>query len=216
MGSLERQLLRALNSGSGERKVHAFLKAHPYLISQAFNLAWNFWRCITEFRMGTDHRCDFLLISASSCSWNTIFIELESPKSRLYLKDGTPAKSLRIAERQLKDWRSWVRINQDTLRRDLSKILRAERAGAQCSPVDSHTKAYTEILDCHTVIHEYYHVVIGRRASLSPDEQRRRVMESQFRGGSDIATYDRLLDCARRSDEAQHQIRQREKAPSAY
>lgn len=204
MGNLEKEILRILDSTSGERAIHSFLKKHPILVRNAFSRAWNANVCVPEFPLGNDWRADFLLLSANSGFWYATFIELESPKFRLYLKDGTPSKILRVAQRQINDWKDWVRVNEAYLRQRFSIILRDAGAAAQCS-AGKHRSGETEILDPNTVISYEFHIVIGRRNSLSADEQKRRARESVFWGGPEIATYDRLVDRARWLDDAERE-----------
>lgn len=202
MAKLSEQLAAILDSGNGERAAHAFLKDHPLIVQNAFARAWNANICVAEFPLGAEWRADFLLLSADSGHWIATLIELETPSCRLYLKDGTPSKTLRIAQRQLKDWKSWVQENESYLRQQFAKILRAYGTAAQCSVADSHQKADTEVLDPRTVISFDYHIVIGRLSELSAEEQYRRVRERDVWGGPEIATYDRLLHAAKRLEPA--------------
>jgi len=201
MGSLEQEIRRILATG-GERKAHTFLKKYPLLVINAFSRAWNAKYCVPEFRIGTEFRSDFLILSADSVAWHASFVELESPSARLYLKDGTPSKTLRVAERQISDWRNWERINDHRMRQLFSKTLRENDSPAWCSHADRHQRGETEILDPNTFIHYYYHVVIGRRDLLSEDERRWRAQQDAYWGGPEIATYDRIVDTARRLDKA--------------
>lgn len=208
MASLANQLIDALKVAKNERKIQPFIKQNELLIVHAFNRAWNSWHCIPEFQLGRDFRADFLLLSANSCHWIVTFIELESPKARLYLKDGTPSKTLRVAQRQIRDWEDWYRRNEGYARQTFAEILRQHDEPARCSHVDRHKKGETEILDPQTIIETHFHIVIGRRAALLPDEQRRRALGSQYWGGPEIATYDRLVDCARRIDRSKQPAQQ--------
>jgi len=47
----------------------------------------------------------------------------------------------------------------------------------------------------------YYHIVIGRSSTLTPEERKRRISDNTW-GGPEIATYDRFLTMAKRLDEA--------------
>lgn len=200
MVSLENQLSAALEAAENERQIQPFIKKNDILIVHAFNRAWNSYHCIPEFELGREFQADFLLLSVHSCHWIATFVELESPTARLYLKNGTPSKTLRIAQRQISDWKDWYRRNENYARQTFAQILRKHDEPAWCSHADRHQKGETEILDPQTVIETHFHIVIGRRAALTPEEQRRRAMESLCWGGPEIATYDRLVDCARRID----------------
>ena len=205
MQSLENAILKMLDMETGERAIHAFLKKHPILVINSFSTAWNANLCESEFPLGNTWRADFLVLSANSGQWFATFIELETPKSRLYLNNGTPSKTLRIAQRQINDWKDWIQNHDSYIREQFSTILRKTSTGAQCGSA-SHEKAETEILDLKTVIGYRFHIVIGRRKSLAVEEQYRRSRESEFWGGPEIATYDRLVDTARRLDIYQREI----------
>ncbi len=207
MDNLEKRLLAILDSSKGERSVHSFLKKYPEIVRTAFSMAWNANIEVPEFCFGNDWRADFLLLSADSGHWIATFIELEPPNSRLYLNNGTPSKTLRVAQRQINDWKEWIRLHESYLREQFSKILTKAGIGAQTGGV--HEKAGTEILDPRTVISFDFHIVIGRRHSLNAEEQFRRAREGVYWGGAEIATYDRLLSKAKMIDDYQQLLMNR-------
>jgi len=202
VGKYEKELTELLDSAKGERQVHAYLKEHSDLIVRAFNQAWNAKHIVSEFKVGTDFRSDFLILSADSGSWHAIFIELESHSARLYAPDGRPSKALQVAQRQLAEWGAYAGRHEDVLRHQFSEILRPLNVGSQCSVAGTYGSAAEEIRDRHTVVHFHYHIVIGRSRNLSAEEQRYRQQDYQCWGGMPIATYDRLIHFARRTDEA--------------
>jgi hypothetical protein len=204
MGKYEREFTQLLKTSTGERAVHAYLKKHSDLVLRAFNTAWNCKHVLSEFKVGTNFRSDFLILSADSGSWHAIFLELESHRARLYSPDGRPTKTLQIAERQLAEWRDYVRQYENVLRHQFSEILRSRKDCSQCSVAGMFGSAAEEIRDSRTVVHYDYHVVIGRSRYLSADEQRHRQQDCQHWGGMAIATYDRLLHFARTTDAAYH------------
>jgi hypothetical protein len=209
MSNLENQLEDILRSNTGEREIHHFLKVNHRLITMAFNRAWNFHTCIPEFELGSDFRADFLILSAHSCHWHAIFIELKSPSINLYNKNGTPSKDLRLAQKQISDWREWIRVNEQYLRYGFAEILKEKNAPAiYPNPIPNYTVGYdsgaAEISDLRSTVGYYYHIVIGRSSSLLPEERKRRAMDSLQWGGPEIATYDRLLATAKRVDKTAH------------
>jgi Shedu protein SduA, C-terminal len=209
MRSLFYEFKEILESSKGERAAHSFLKKNKHLIVMAFNPAWNFYTCIPEFSMGRDFRSDFLILSAHSVHWYAIFIELKRVGDRLYLKNGTPSKALRGAQRQIYEWNEWIRLNEPYLRRSLAEILRSEGAPAMCSIAGKYADKATEISDMSTYLDFDFHVVIGRREALNESEQRARVLDTTF-SGPQIATYNRLLDVADRCDKAETEKAQRD------
>jgi len=205
--SVENKLLSILESDKGEREIHEFLKKHNVLIVTAFNRAWNFYVCVPEFKLGSEFRSDFLILSAHSGHWHAIFIELKDFKTRLYNKNGTPTKPFQKAQNQIKNWREWIRINEQYLRQSFSNILEKKKAPAIWPyPIENHTKGYSsgasEIIDMKSYIDFYYHSVIGRSATLTQEEREFRQKDTTW-GGAEVATYDRLLTMAKRVDDVE-------------
>lgn len=191
-----KKLLAILDSG-GERQIHQFLKRYPFLLQVAFARAWNANVCVPEFRLGSDFRTDFLVLSADSGLWHASFVELKSPLAKLYGKKGNPLTALRTARKQLQDCGNWIKLNESYLRQAFSKILRDRKEAAQCSSADRHTLGETEIIDPKTCIDFRYHILMGRRQALSDEERSRRANEFSFWGSPEIATYDRLVEIAK-------------------
>jgi hypothetical protein len=213
MKSLEAKLSEILNSKLGERAVHEFLKEHNNLVMMAFNRAWNFHRCVPEFKLGGEYRSDFLILSAHSGHWHAIFIELKDFNVRLYNKNGSPTRSLQKAQGQINDWKDWIRINEPYLRQRFASILEKEKAPAIWPhKIPNYTKGYSsgssEISDMKSKVAYYYHIVIGRSSTLTPEERDFRQKNSSW-GGPEIATYDRLLTMAKRVDTANFQVQQK-------
>ena len=198
-GSLECKFLKVLDAASGERAVHAFLKKHDYLIGMTFRSNTHPSGVVSEFELGAEFRSDFLVLSCCSAWWSVDFVELESPNAGLYLKNGTPSKCLRIATRQIRDWKQWARENESYLRNRLSNLF--EKIGLPASGATSVPDAATEIRDPRCILTSSYHIVIGRRQALSSVEQRARVQDSLDTGVA-IATYDRIVETASRFDRA--------------
>jgi len=64
-----------------ERDAQRFLKSFPMLMVRLFNVSWNYYLAVPEFSLGTDFRADFLILSADSCCWHTVFVELEGRRT---------------------------------------------------------------------------------------------------------------------------------------
>jgi len=198
-GPLELKFLKILQKSTGERQAHAFLKRHDFLVGMTFRSSTHTGAVVSEFEFGAEFRCDFLVLSHCSAWWSADFIELESPNSALYLADGTETRTLRVAKRQIRDWRQWAGKNEGYLRQRLSTIF--TQRGTPASGAISAPDAATEILLPNCALTYTFHIVIGRREHLSPLEQSARAQDSRH-GGVSIATYDRFLDVAHRYDGA--------------
>lgn len=93
-------------------------------------------------------------------------VEIESSNLRLYIKSGNPTAHLVHAEQQVLDWLEWVEANARLVRDDLPTMMR---------PMGQ--------------------VVIGRRAALTIDDQRRlQRRNASWQGVMRILTYDDVLD----------------------
>lgn len=194
------ELLRAVGQGS-ERAVHNFLKRQPRPLCVVFARGWNKVLPLSEFCFGPD----FLIISAHSGAWHACFVELESPDGRLYLKDASESKVLKVALRQVKDWAIWLGQNGPQFRRELRDNL--ERLAETDEKIDPNPTNFSadRLLDPRTVIFNHFAVLIGRRNQLNPEDQVRRANES----AAEIVTYDRLLDIASCDDSGELEIRAR-------
>lgn len=197
-------LIRALESSDGERAIHAFLKRNPQLLVTAFNYGWNHIFLVPEFQLGTTLRADFVLFGGYSGGWSVRFIELEPVGARLYLKNGTPSKALRLAMTQISDWREYIRVNEAHLRFELSRVMVSKniyqvRHRTISRYLEKHMRDPQDSVEWHA------HIVIGRRKNLTADEQRRRTRGHSFLD-AEIATYDRLIDIAEKLDSAERQL----------
>ena len=179
---------------STERDVQRFLKEYQHLIIDLFNVSWNYRRVVPEFQLGNEHRTDFLVLSADSGSWHAVLIELEGPHDRLYLKDGTPSKKLRVAQKQVSDWQHYVRSYPSEVCRTIARILKQENVCAQNLLMGkSGCKAHDEILHQEVYLEFQYKIVIGRRATFQ-DEPRNHMAAPGAGYIHDVSSYDRVLD----------------------
>jgi len=198
---LESSFRAALDDAGNEQKIQTFLRKNVVIIRNALNAwAWNYVDVLPEFRLGSDYRVDYLIVSAHSGAWHVVFVELKSPRARLFTAKGLPSEALNTVLRQLDDWSRWVNRHESLLRETLARHLARDQIPSMCSPLDLHTTAETEIRDPRTVLYKEFHVVIGRREDLRQEDQERR--GTYHERGYDIVTFDRLLDVARKLDEA--------------
>ncbi len=186
---------RAIESGS-ERKAHACLKKYQRPIWVTFAHGWNSVALINEFRVGQRYRCDFLLVSVLSGAVHATFIELKPPDGPLYVKDGSESLCLKRGLRQLKDWSMWVRSHPGEFRDAVADHI--DRLAVNDPRVPSHRRRFIqgELRDSRIALIDNYAVVIGRRKSLSPDDNARRGYEQNWSRMVEIVTYDRFLDIA--------------------
>lgn len=162
-----------LDQAKSERELQVFLESHPALLAKTLSGGHGRW-VIPHLQLGASYEADFLLGERDSAGHHWTLVELESPTEALFTKAGDPAKMLRHAMRQIRDWRVWLADNLALARRAI------EDGGMGLFDIDANSKGL---------------IVIGRERDLSRDDrQQRRLMtkESDIR----IHTYDYLIDVA--------------------
>lgn len=205
MGRYE-ELNDALTSAKNEHDIDEYLKQNLDLIKVLNEHSWNCVIPKAEFQIGTDYRADFIILSACSGYWNCVLIEMQSPHDKIYNKRNEQSRGLREAQRQVEGWQMYIDTNGPAFRNQLAKL--AADMPAFCSNAGIHTFATTELRDPKTVVRYKYKVLIGRRAYLDEANNGRRATHSDY----EIVTFDRLLDYAKRLDEADQQRKNDEKA----
>ena len=98
-------------------------------------------------------------------------IELEGPNEKVLTKSGLPTKKLAGAQKQVRDWRTWLTDNVAYARSELG--LR---------DIEARCPAY---------------IIIGRRTALDPKQAKEYVALSA--DGTTVMSYDRLRDLVGRS-----------------
>lgn len=181
------------DQSSTERDVHKFLKQYPGIIIALFNVSWNWYGILSEFKLGADYRADFLAVSADSGRWHVVFIELEGPHDQIYLKDGQAAKKLRVAQKQTADWQKYFQAHKQTIKHELSKWLQSMDVCAQNMLMGTGGGAHNEIMLPNVFLHDQYKIMIGRRSSFGSNTEHH--MPGPGAGyWPSVSTYDRIID----------------------
>lgn len=194
-------VIQALGRSNGERSVARYLKRNPYLILRAFGDFGNHGNYVlAEFGLGKGFYADFVILQGYSTSWRVDFVELEPVVDPLFNLDRTPTRRLRLAQKQIADWREYADSDGISLRRQLADatkrgdlIKRSSGAGDPC------TMSNQRLRDPESFVRYRYHIVIGRRHLLTKEAQRLR-SRSFNNDNIDIATYDRIVDVAEEFD----------------
>lgn len=181
----------ALGEGATERDVHAFLKRYPYVLIHLFNKSWNLYKIFPEFRLASDFRADFVIISADSGSWHARFIELEGPHDSPYTRSGIPTQKLNWAIHQTNDWRDFTRTNKANLVHEFAKLIKPLGRPAQNNLMGRGVPADVEIEHPKTYIHFDYHVVIGNSRNFT---EAQRNAHAHYSGLNGVVTYDRVYN----------------------
>jgi hypothetical protein len=117
--------------------------------------------------------------------------------ARIFNKDGTPSRTLALATRQIDEWRSFISGNPSYLKNTLFQWTRRKDILKYSSYVPRTEDSSTNLVHPDAVVIFKYVIVIGRRSSL---ETSRHHLLGRYEAnhGITLATYDRLLDLARR------------------
>jgi len=179
----------ALNEDATERKASAFLKKYPYVIIQLFNRSWNFYRIFPEFRMGSDFRADFVIISADSGAWHGQFVELEGPNDSPYTKSGAPSTKLNLAIQQTKDWQDFIYAQKANLMHEFAKLIKPLKSPAQNNLMGHGVLADVELEHPNTLIDFDYYVIIGNSQNFTDSDRK---AHKHYSTGDGVVTYDRV------------------------
>ncbi len=156
---------RVLSDAADERPLQTFLAAHPSLLGPLTPPGGTFW-CLDRPRLGSEWIPDFLLASVTSAGFRWVLIELESPNKAALTKGGLPAQKLAEAQRQVRDWRTWLTDNV--------AYAREERG---LTDIEGTCRAY---------------IVIGRRGGLDPRQAK--TYRALSTDQTTVMSYDRLRD----------------------
>lgn len=178
-----------------------FLKTHPeILLWSFFDVGGHGHYVIPEFGLGKSLRCDFVLMQSFSGGWHVRFVELEPVKDKLYNKDRTPTRRLRLAQKQIADWQHYEHVDGVSLRTQLAEAAMSKNCfKREFNDLEPASLSGRRLRDPKTYVRFYYHIVIGRRTTLTEIANELRA-SSSFHTEVEIASYDRLLDVAENLD----------------
>lgn len=175
-------MLNELLDNSKEEILQQYLEQHKKILIAAFGQPeWVYNFVLPKFKFGSDYISDFVVFTGQSYSYWIKLIELEPSTSQVFTKQGDYAQRLNHAIKQVDEWSDWIKRNEPYFRDCLQKALQKEY------PSFSETLDYTRRFIVSSKI------VIGRRATLSVDDNKRRAQEYE-KSNLDIITYDRLVD----------------------
>ena len=175
-------MLDELLDNSKEEILQQYLEQHKKILIAAFGQPeWVYNFVLPKFKFGSDYISDFVVFTGQSYSYWIKLIELEPSTSQVFTKQGDYAQRLNHAIKQVDEWSDWIKRNEPYFRDCLQKALQKEY------PSFSETLDYTRRFIVSSKI------VIGRRATLSVDDNKRRAKEYE-KSNLDIITYDLLVD----------------------
>lgn len=172
-----------LREATVEEEVQLFLNAHQFLLTTGNPFDSSF--VVPKLRLGVEYVTDFAVCDLDQRGYHWELIELERPDARLFTKSGDPTKELTHAIGQVQRWRRWVSDNSEYCRNLFHKSLDLSFFHIEGR------KEWHRLDDLRTS------VIIGRKEALT-DQTRDTLhqMNVDFRGTTEIMTYDKLLDRA--------------------
>jgi hypothetical protein len=197
--NLAANLSAALNASNGERKAAAFLKKHPEIVLWPFYHGSHCQYVLHEFKLGINHKPDFVVLTAYSGMWHIVFVELEPVSDPLVTKSGRPTKVLNGAISQLGDWRDYIERNRPALHRDLAAWCKKKDLLKWNTRTEPSNMTGDLLKDSEISVRFEFAIVIGRRAAMTP-ERWRKVNQYRRDLDSEIRTYDAFLDIAHKLD----------------
>ncbi len=153
---------------------------------------------LTEVSLGGDYYMDAVVLNGYSGAWEGFFIEFEPVGDKVFNKVGTPSARIKGAQKQIADWREYVRLNPTQFRRKLAKLcqtkdrLRAPEPDAEPCTLSNH-----RLKDPESVMWEHFWIISGRRRQLS-SEVRRLMARQKEEVEIFIGSYDGFLDVAKK------------------
>ena len=163
------EFLELLNTATKEHEIQKYLEAHPEILVQVVGGGHGRW-VLPQKKLGAEYATDFIVGERHSFGYEWLLVELESPKAKMFNKNGDPSSTLNHAIRQIQDWRVWLKDNYDYATRKKSQN------GLELPNIDQNTPGL---------------ILMGREEMQNPETNgRRRQMCSDLR--IEIHSYDYL------------------------
>jgi hypothetical protein len=169
-----------------EAQIQSYLEEHPVILLHAmldgfYPAASTRSALFPKIALGNQYEVDFAYCNGNSMGVWWTFVELERADVPLFTKAGDPTRYLTHAIRQVLDWQAWVVDHSEYACSELEKLTQGDPYIYDCCCGQFRRP-------CNAVI------VIGRRVSLSPKTNRRRIQLCTEIPRLEIITYDRLFD----------------------
>ena len=165
------ELESVITSATDEKPVQTFLDESPHVLTALLGGKERF--CFSQKRLGSEYIPDFVIGDTDSLGVRWVLVELETPKSGIYLKDGTQLdKYARKGVSQIVDWRNWLTSN--------IAYARNRRRDKGLGLIDIRPKPYSVVL-------------VGRRSKIPETDEAQRY-ELSMSNDIHVHTYDWLLE----------------------
>jgi hypothetical protein len=165
------ELEAVITAAEDERPIQKFLEENRHLLTEL--LGGHDRVCLPQKKLGAEYVPDFIIGDADSLGIRWVLIELETPKSGIYLTDGSQFdEKARKGVSQIAEWRNWLAPNIGYARR--------RRADNGLGLFDIREKSEAIVL-------------VGRRSQMPKTKDAQR-FEFRLSNNIQIHTYDWLLD----------------------
>lgn len=158
-------LVSVLETAHAEEDIQKCIERHPeiwrYLLTSTKP------QVIPKMPLGHNFVTDFVVFGAAPWSQSqrptATFIEIERADAPLFNAKGDPSAALTHGQRQLRNWRQWIRDNKQQVRDYMldKTYLSWERHGYEGQPAGMPSFGFED----------HYLLIIGRRATLSPPQR---------------------------------------------
>lgn len=160
-----------IDKAQDERPIQKHLQQNPHLLTALLRGTERY--CLPQKRLGSDYVPDFIVGDIDSLGIHWLLVELETPRSGIYVKSGVQLDAVtRKGVQQVVDWRDWLSANIAYARE------RRAKNGLGLFDIREKTRAL---------------VLVGRR-SLMPTSKDSARIEYRQSNGIEIHTYDWLLE----------------------
>lgn len=197
--SVAEALAGVLERPHADRDVKVFLRRHDYLVGLALGRSESPRGVLADFAQDSAWACDFVVLGCAPAWWDITLVHLDSPKVRHHQQNGRPTHAFETAAQRLAAWCEGVAANRPLLRALIARAIAP--LGLPPSSPDSGGDAAREIVHTDCAVSFQSCIVLGRREPVPPLPLHRRKKPDPALA-SWIATYDDLLDAARRFDDA--------------
>lgn len=168
------ELDAVITKAQDERPIQKFLEKNSQILAALFGRNEKYF--ISQKRLGSEFIPDFIVGDVDSMGIHWVLVELETPKSGIYLNNARSFdRAARAGHQQIIDWRNWLGENISYARRKRSEN------GLGLFDIHDRSKAL---------------VLVGRR-KLMPETKDAQRLELLKANNIEIHTYDWLLDTLR-------------------
>lgn len=116
------ELISVIENASNEEEIQKYIQSKPFILTTSISPAHHGQVCIPKPEFGNQLIPDFLIAGVDSGGFWWYGVELESPKHKMFTKNGEETRELKHAIRQIQDWRVWLKTNISYARETLGFV----------------------------------------------------------------------------------------------